>query len=195
MEDKYDINIYSEPSDSLERVMAQIYTDLLNPILEDEARTAFQRLIHLFNDRLASTTNNIPATQQRLLYRILGYYIGEERVEPKNLTIVTFNQDLQAEKFLDRMATTPRWRSHAPEIFCFPHLYQLDLDWENISGPRDESESFPLHEPVSGAIKLLKLHGSLNWYSTHSRPDVPPKTMFRQLARFGSLDAAASILT
>lgn len=67
----YNMDIMNSENDSLEKIMAIIYTDIFDPGLGDKASEVFRELISLFNRRLADTTNNLPATQQRYLYRII----------------------------------------------------------------------------------------------------------------------------
>lgn len=180
MSETYDIDITRPDHDSLEGVMAQVYTDIYNPLLNESALRAFRSLVGTFNARLAATTNGIRATNKRLLYRIVTRYLWEG-VAPKDLTIITFNQDIQAEKMLHPMSTTPRWSSLSETIFNFPGLYQLDVPSANVSKPLTEPEEnlFPDQAELDGCIRLLKLHGSLNWYSTHSSPTPSPRAMFK----------------
>jgi hypothetical protein len=86
----YGIDICAPPNDSMERVMAGLYPDLFNSALEKSALPAFRALLSLFTDRLASTTNNLDATQKRFLYRIINNFLWE-KVEPQDITIITFN--------------------------------------------------------------------------------------------------------
>ncbi|HWB21504.1 MAG TPA: hypothetical protein VG652_01300 [Gaiellaceae bacterium] len=180
MKQTYDRDVMVSAHDSLEGVMGQIYTDLFNPLLEASALDAFRQLIKLFNTRLAATTNDIRATNKRLLYRIIASYLSHG-VKPSDLTIVTFNQDIQVEKTLDLMSTVDRWRSIAEEIFNFPGLYSLGPSAPEVTFPAraPEESLFPQKRSSSGCIKLLKLHGSLNWYSTHSSATPTRAAMFK----------------
>ena len=78
----YDRDILREENDRLETVMGQIYTDVFNPLLEPTALEAFRQLLRLFNRRLALTTNNIQATNKRLVYRLIAHRLGHG-VSPK----------------------------------------------------------------------------------------------------------------
>lgn len=42
-----------------------------------------------------------------------------------------------------------------------------------------QSELFPVSPEVSGAVRVLKLHGSLNWYSKHTSAEPSPDALFR----------------
>ena len=52
MQDIYGIDIAKQPHDSLEAVMARIYTDISDPALKDHAIPGFRTLIALFNRRV-----------------------------------------------------------------------------------------------------------------------------------------------
>ena len=117
--DTYGVDILSVENDSLEGVMARLYPDLFNPLLERQALVAFRALLQLFTERLATTTNSLRATQKRLLYRMLSRLLSQG-CSPADITIVTFNQDLQAEKILEHLGEAKRWRLIAPQLFSFP---------------------------------------------------------------------------
>jgi hypothetical protein len=177
MSETYDVDIFRTEHDSLEGVMGQIYTDMFNPVLEDDARQTFQNLLSLFVRRLAYTTNNMPATNKRMFYRILVSYLSLG-AKPENITVITFNQDLQVEKMLMLLRDTARWRSIANQILSFPDCYMLGP--ATVTVPEGGGiPVFPNDDPDPGCIRLLKLHGSLNWYSTHNSPTPPPKALFR----------------
>jgi len=121
----YEINILDRANDRLEDVMGLIYTDLFNPILAADALTAFRALLRLFTRRLATTTNSIQATNKRVVYRMIAHYLGHG-VSPDELTIVTFNQDIQVEKMLALMRVVRRWKHISDKVFSFPHLYAFE---------------------------------------------------------------------
>ncbi len=195
----YDFEILDTAHDSLEGVMAQIYTDLFNPLLGKPALAAFRHLIRVFNSRLATTTNGIHATNKRLFYRILGHYLGHG-VRPEDLTIITFNQDIQVEKSLHLMSSVARWSSIADRIFNFPGLYrfsQTTPDVTSFSGAQPD-EVFPVADDRDDCISLLKLHGSLNWYSTHSSRTPTTRAMFKpnrkiRITRRRTIDPAMTL--
>ena len=179
MREVYGADIGQGEEDSLEATMGQIYTDLFNPALEDRAREAFRGLLQLFNRRLAETTNNIDATHKRLLYRILTHYLGGCGVKPEDLTIITFNQDLQVEKCLLLMSETARWKKYSAQLFNFPWLYRIG--GHELTAPIRKRRSAPLFErspEVDDSVHVLKLHGSLNWYSKYDSPAPSPEELF-----------------
>lgn len=178
--DNYGISIFREENDSLENVMTKIYTDMFDPNLTEEANEAFRLLIRLFNSRLAYTTNNIPASQKRHIYRLIHYFLSNN-VSPENITIITFNQDLQIEKNIYKLSQAKKWKNKYDNLFNFPHCYHLDVRLDNVTGPRDNSALlFDKSGGGTSGISILKLHGSLNWYSTlRSLADIH-KAIFKQ---------------
>jgi hypothetical protein len=179
MRSVYGAAIDQGDEDSLEATMGQIYTDLFNSALEPRAMKAFRSLLQLFNRRVADTTNNIDATSKRWLYRILAHYLGRRQVDPGDLTIVTFNHDIQVEKCLYLMSQTGRWSRVKREIFNFPWLYRIgDHRLTSPTGGTPSTELFDRSPEIEGIVRVLKLHGSLNWYSKHTSPEPSPDAMF-----------------
>jgi hypothetical protein len=179
----YGTDICGPPNDSMERVMAGLYPDLFNTALENKALPAFRALLRLFTDRLASTTNNLEATQKRFLYRIINNFLWQ-KVDPQDITIITFNQDLQVEKILERLSTEKHHAKCWERVFAFPSLYAVPKTaWKEITGPRSKSaDVFPVTDDQE-CLQVLKLHGSLNWYSTHNSRTPTRRAMLNQKRR------------
>lgn len=141
----YGVDILAPDHDSLEGVMARIYPDLFNDLLRGDALAAFRALLRLFTDRLATTTNDIRATQKRYLYRMLSRLLSDG-CDPADITIVTFNQDLQVEKILEHLGEAKRWEAIAPRLFSFPEMYSAESGtWEAVTLPTgtDDADLFP----------------------------------------------------
>jgi hypothetical protein len=176
----YETDICSQPNDSMERVMAGLYPDLFNTALESKALPAFRALLRLFTDRLASTTNDLDATQKRFLYRIINNFLWQ-KVEPQDITVITFNQDLQVEKMLEKLSAAKHHAKCSERIFAFPSMYAVPkATWKEITGPdTKDPDVFPVTDDQE-CLQVLKLHGSLNWYSTHNSRDPTRKAMLNQ---------------
>jgi hypothetical protein len=100
-------------------------------------------------------------------------------VAPQDITIITYNQDLQAEKTLCLLSEAGRWSRFASQIFCFPGCYALGQ--RNLTQPTGKTpgrQLFKKCRQTDDCVRVLKLHGSLNWYSSHSNPDPSPEEMF-----------------
>jgi hypothetical protein len=162
--------------------MAGLYPDLFNSLLERKALEAFRALLQLFTERLAVTTNNLGATHKGRLYRMLVFFLAHE-VDPNDITIITFNQDVQVEKTLERLSGTKRWHKVADRLFSFPGLYAIpENQWDGISSPggKGGTDCFAHTPMIDGCLNVLKLHGSLNWYSTHNSPKPTRRAMLNQ---------------
>jgi hypothetical protein len=179
-EKTYGTDICAPLNDSMERVMAGLYPDLFNTALESKALPAFRALLRLFTGRLASTTNNLDATQKRFLYRIINNFLWA-KVEPQDITIITFNQDLQVEKTLEKLSAAKHHARCSDQIFAFPSMYAVPrAAWGKITGPTSgPAPVFPVTDDQE-CLQVLKLHGSLNWYSTHNSRTPPRRAMLNQ---------------
>jgi hypothetical protein len=178
----YGIDICTGEYDSMERIMAGLYPDLFNSSLEQQALDAFRALLQLFTERLADTTNNLHANHKRLLYRIIVFFLTHG-IDPADITIVTFNQDVQVEKTLERLSETKRWEKVADRLFSFPGLYAIpEATWDAITSPSggDDDDCFKHTVGNADCLQVLKLHGSLNWYSTHNSKTPTRSAMLNQ---------------
>ena len=176
----YRIDLRDDRYDSLEQVMAILYTDMYGGHLVEEAARAFRVLVRTFLIRLAETTNKATITRRCRLYRLIAGFLKREN-NPENLTIVTFNQDIQIEKALDAIASTAGRKDRS--IFLFPHCYGIRA--KRLTGPGDRRPQFAEASHAEGGVTLLKLHGSLNWYSTHRSADPPLASLFNARRAIG----------
>ena len=151
LDSTYGIDIFARSEhDSLEGVMARLYPDLFNRLLEKQALRAFRALLQLFTDRLATTTNSLRATQKRLLYRMLSRL--SRRRSPRRHHDRHLQPDLQVEKILEHLSETKRWRSIAPQLFCFPEMYSVAPDtWDAVTGPSRASPTIDVFPECSSA--------------------------------------------
>lgn len=86
---------------------------------------------------------------------------------------------MQIEKILHKLDQSKRW-GKIGKIFNFPFCYRLQIKLENITSPtKSKKDLFEVGDTDLGGVKILKLHGSLNWYSTHKSLRVSPKAMFK----------------
>jgi hypothetical protein len=183
MQQTYGIDIFAHEHDSLEGIMSRLYPDIFNHALAKDAQRAFRALLQLFTRRLANTTNGIHATQKRFVYRMIIRLL-DGGADPGDITIITFNQDIQVEKMLEHLGRVKRWASIASRLFAFPDMYSMGSDvWRGVTG--GGHDLFSSTSPKGGFLRVLKLHGSLNWYSTHTSSEPSPSAMFnphRQLS-------------
>ncbi len=130
--------------------------------------------MRLFTRRIADSTNSLNPSSQGNLYRII-IKVLTKGYKPDDICIVTFNQDLHIEKVLFRIHNTQKWLQYGP-IISFPHCYQTPILKNMLSRPRSmtvKPPEFATNKSDSGGVQLIKLHGSLNWFSRHKSRNVP----------------------
>lgn len=175
MRDNYGASLVDPGRDSLERVMAILYTDVFGGDLQQEAYTAFLALIRVFIRRLALTTNDMNISKACMLYRIVVGFLNQG-TPPDNICLISFNQDIQAEKTLYSIHRTKRRAKDA--VFSFPNCYCLPKR-PNLTKPTDtNSPTFEVGDANRQGMCLLKLHGSLNWYSIHNSATPGRRSLF-----------------
>lgn len=164
MKKRYGVNIADPPEDSLEAVMSTIYADVRHSQLGPQAATAFRALIRAVNAELAISTNKMDTDAESHLCRVVRKLMGEG-TSLDEIAFVTFNYDLQIEKALEALERDGVTTSSGVAL-NFPHCYHL-LDLE-VTGPTRRSGVFAMGDKAKGGVPIFKLHGSLNWYSTHN---------------------------
>jgi hypothetical protein len=167
----YQWNILDEAYDSLELIMVGLYIDSFNPA-HGSAQTHFRNLVRLYFKRLVETTNNLVAHKRRNVYRLLYHYLYKECLPAEQLTLITFNHDLQVEKMLELFCS---FHDDHSESFCFPSCYSLTP--LTVSRPPAGADVFERSDLDSG-IRILKLHGSFNWFSPYEKEEFSTSKMF-----------------
>jgi len=175
----YGLDILDPENDAIENVMRFIYSDLFNISQKENAEGAFQEMLHLYGKRIAETTNNLGPVNQLNLFKIIEYYLSQG-FAPENITFVTYNHDLQIEKILEKIAFMGQYRN-LMNLDVFPSYYCLSIEKGNITKPKTKKHKsvkiFNVHITKEPAIKLLKMHGSLNWYSLHKDTNANPEKL------------------
>ena len=179
-EKRYGIDIFSESEDFLEKIMSTLFLDVKNFELRTESFPVFRDLLTLIHERIGETTNNILINERKPLYRLVDYFF-QRGIYPENLTIITFNYDIYIEKILAGMALSRKVARYFPDpdqtIFLLQYGYDLDLGLPTRS-PRPRQGYFPIYLDIKkGGIRVLKLHGSLNWYSHYPREEIDLEDM------------------
>jgi hypothetical protein len=145
----------------LEEHLGRLYFEMQNAG-SDASRRAYFDLVQMYQSELLKTTNWMigrPGCLKKLL-------VAELR-RGRRISIVTFNHDLLAENAL---ALLPAHR-HAGS-WCLRHAYEIgDLDQVAASGGRFDADCPGRTAPH---VKVLKLHGSVNWVF-RTRDPYPPR--------------------
>ncbi len=113
----------------------------------------YRALLRLYATTLAETTNWMSDRRRGPMRKLIESALA--RSDITELTLITFNHDLILENALTMLRGPRRW--------CVEHGYgRVALHYR----PPRTDEVLPLHDEDcdhSIPIKLLKLHGSLNW--------------------------------
>lgn len=155
---------------SLETSAAYLYLKAVDSPSGSSYHKGFIDLLLLLNSVLASSTNDLSLGPRSLLYR---FFLSElKRVnKPKDLTLITFNYDLLAERALDEIASR-----NGSEYFSFPGCYRLK-DVEGVPTINTHNTFMNIDKESEG-VAVLKLHGSMNWQSKHSSPEPYPSALY-----------------
>lgn len=162
--------------------MAVVYADINNPMIKDSAIEAFRGIIRLFNRRIAETTNTLKVSNRSNLFRIIAKKL-QEGVSPNDIDIITFNQDTHIEKTLEELQKTKKYSAYGT-LFSFPDCYRVLDAHSRLSKPPDKVSTFSVGTGGATGIGVYKLHGSLNWYSTHTSQNVPKGAILSRTKKF-----------
>ena len=173
-------NYGTDPSsaefDSLEQMMSILYSDVYNPATSgSNVANAFRSLLTLINSRIAETTNTITPNSNTTLYRIIRDAIVNHDLKPYDITVITFNYDLLIEKTLARLERLAAIKKHGI-LLSFPDCYMLKTFGNSSSSAKSVSQFERQRVPIK-AVDVLKLHGSLNWYSKHTSREPSPNAL------------------
>ena len=159
--------------------MAVLYSDLLNPaVTTTEAADAFRAYLRLINRRIAETTNKIAPSQKSYLYRMVRSLILDHSVSPHDISFITFNYDLHIERTLNALQRSSSIKKSLRPLITFPHCYKLS--GHKQSSPPKSAQKFSTAETAFSGIEVLKLHGSLNWFSVHETDAPSPHDLIRK---------------
>lgn len=168
-----DFDEFPDPFDEFVGSMEEYFADVYYEVASGHSRTSFPvyvELLRLYNRVLAATTNWMSSyTRLGAIDRLLR---GELPRADGGLTVITFNQDLLIENSVARLP-------YAADGWCLRSLYGSDELEELV--PRDGTAAFRCHEDNCShepPLKLLKLHGSLNWALRTTRIDPSRATLF-----------------
>lgn len=156
---------------SLETSATYLYLKALDGERRDPFHSGFIDLLKLLNAVLAQTTNGVSSYRSSLLYRFL---LNELSLvdNPEDLTIITFNYDLVVDRVLQEIA-----RANRPDVFSFPGCYRLSVENPEIRAVQRSPQFDHINEQHEG-IALLKLHGSMNWQSSHRSNEPTPSELY-----------------
>lgn len=149
-----------DPPVSLEQHLGRIFFAMRNEGTP-ASRTAYYDLVRLYQSELLSTTNWMIGRRGKL-----RQLIQAELASGARLSILTFNHDLLAENALD-LLRMPSFNG----CWCVQHVYGLG-GMEFISS-REEAFDTTCPGCSEALVRILKLHGSMNWVFRTRDPDPP----------------------
>jgi hypothetical protein len=142
----------------MEDFFKDVFFDFQDSPTNKTLRTAYTQLVEIYVRVLQETTNWL--SPDKRTGGPIGRLLAAAEVAD-NVTVITFNHDLVIEnEVMRRRRLRRRW--------CLDQGYGAFGSELNMLVPRERQPTFQLHE--DGAcdhtrpIRVLKLHGSLNWY-------------------------------
>lgn len=158
-------------SHGMEEIFNYIYGDAFAPKASEESYRAYDSLVRMYQQAIADTTNALSGNSQRGVGAVLKHLWLDAK--ERDLTVITFNQDLLIEKALNKMAALPRYAGLQWDIL---RCYGRPFKFLGAGGPFFQSTT------PGKSVKILKLHGSLNWvYKVRSDED--PKNYIRKIPK------------
>ena len=156
---------------SLETATTYLYIKAIDSSSGSRYHEGFLDLMLLLGAVLAETTNPIKTGPASLIYRFL---LGELGIvgSSDDLSIITFNYDLLFERVLEEISD----HGGRDDVFVFPGCYRLN-GITKITGIK-KSQKFLTEDYGHNGVAVFKLHGSLNWQSTHTSPKPTPRALF-----------------
>jgi len=170
----FNIDILKDPHDSVEQIMVMLYSDTYHPTLGSDSFKTFRRLVQLYNKRIAETTNDLDPNNKRRFFRLISNFAAHLK-RLNQITFVTFNQDIHIERTLSKFDSYSKYASHG-RFLSFPECYGFISP--TLTTPSSGVPCFEKHNDGSQSPRIYKLHGSLNWFSTHNSPHPSPNQIF-----------------
>ena len=158
-------------NESMESIFNEVYLDLLAKRNVKLANGAMIDLIELFRFSLAMTTDDLDCVRKSPTFDLL-HQLRKSVRHSEDLSIVSFNQDLVVEKALDRMRRLGAVEWQLPGCYF--------AKFENLTAPEGNTGKFET-DGSDSELRLLKLHGSLNWY--RQTPSKKPGSVRSENAR------------
>lgn len=152
---------------SLEQFLGRLFFEMHNKKTEDNVHSYFD-LVRLYTNELLTTTNWMVGrggSIKKLLER--------ERQGLRRITVLTFNHDLLIENALSQLYTR-----RFGNAWCLRHCYGFADELETCSNGSEEYE-YTCPGQADLHVRVLKLHGSVNWvFKTRGR--YPPRDFARR---------------
>jgi hypothetical protein len=170
LQDSFGIDPFSGEH-RMEEVFNYLYSQAFAQNPEPQCLEAYWALIRMYWLALTRTTNGLRGNSRYGVGAVLRHIWRTYR--GCRMTFITFNQDLVIEKALTKAVETWRYSGIPWSIFS---CYEVPFA-EFVIDPNERRRVFPGRRNED-SVKVLKLHGSLNWvYTVRSGQD--PKNSLR----------------
>ena len=145
------------PYNSLEYVLRVLYVDAHVPAGADAAEKLLLGLIEHLNYVISRSTNAITLNMRSKIVRLIDLALTKS---DGRLSVISFNYDLQVERALLVLSN----RKNYGNLLVFPACYCLPENSYKFSKPKEkDADVFPVRHD-NNPLKILKPHGSLNWW-------------------------------
>jgi len=154
----------------MEEVFNYIYTDAFSAAPSAGCLDAYWALIVMYRAAIGSTTNPLQGTSRSGIGYLLRALLDHDR--DRQVALVTFNQDLLIEKAIENTKKMAKYASLPWNV-----LNAYEVPFTRVSGIANSPQPFSSSDATT--LKVLKMHGSLNWvYRVRSGTD--PKNSLRK---------------
>lgn len=175
MYDRYGIDPVASNA-GMEEVFNYLYADAVGPTPTEETLNSYWALIKMYARAITGTTRDLQGISRSGVGSVLKHlWASGER----DLAVVTFNQDLVIENAIEEAVAR---KAYADMPWSIKDCYETSFDkyWEPPSG-RTFSHG------GGESIRVLKLHGSLNWVYPARSADDARNSIRQQKGRPGLL--------
>ena len=154
----------------MEEVFNYVYSEAFSPTPSSLCIDAYWNLLGLYRQAISATTNPLKGKSRAGVGHVLRSLL--EHNSDRDISFVTFNQDLLIEKAIEYTKSTAKYRQLPWNI-----KLTYDIPFKKIVGVKNNPT--PFNTTDASSIKVLKLHGSMNWvYQVRSGQD--PKNSIRK---------------
>lgn len=160
---------FALPHPPLEQFFADVYYEVARNRSAASEFRVFVKLLRLYARVLATTTNWLSGPRLGSLDRVIRREL--ELARSGGLTIISFNQDLLVEYIVARLPRIRPW--------CLEYLYgKPEFTPLYRRGNTERFSHCTADCEHAAPIRLLKLHGSLNWVLRSRDADPSRATLF-----------------
>ena len=161
MQERYGIDPFVGQR-SMEEVFNYIYGDAFSPSADESSFDVYADLVRMYQEAIARTTNKLSGTSPRGVGGLLKHLWATKG--EREISFVTFNQDLLIERAIDNVAHHGRYDGMPWDV---RQCYGIRMSrYLGGGGPFFQATT------PGKSISVLKLHGSLNWvYKVRSGED------------------------